>query len=538
MHFYIKGTKDYRSHLGGLITLIIYIVTIICAVIFSGELRIRNNPKISTASAIYNNPTKMFYPDNIFFMFSVSVNNIPFIDDKIYRVIGHIRSKVNGTESLVQKNVSLDICSNVFDEKYKYYDAIKHINLNNFYCISLDKNKNNGIDKDELYINEFWGNDGFQMLQIKIYNCNAIAEDKSECESNDIIQEKLKSPIITYYTLKNQIDTNNFQNPYVRGLEETYYYVSYKKFISVTEYLKHVQIHTDRGLIFNKEEITADNMVDSMTEFSEIEPEDGKIFTMSLQLTNKIDIYTRSYYKIQDLGADVGAIYGAMHMVFGILFQFYNTSKLFTNIINNFFLIKEDFKPLKREKKAFINLKTKFYNDLKLSITLKDKNSIHISHISNIENKNNEEYMKTNDPINNENIRNIKNNKLLEIDKDNENDDKINKKNFIEKILKNKKEEEKRTIRIDFSFIDRFFCLYIINICRNRVNRYSYYNLFYKGKDYIINVLDITNYLKYNHFLQMFFLINEKEKKELYDYISTPILSSNYVGARFEGDNQ
>ena len=36
----------------------------------------------------------------------------------------------------------------------------------------------------------------------------------------------------------------------------------------------------------------------------------------------------------------------------------------------------------------------------------------------------------------------------------------------------------------------------------------------------------------------MFFLINEKEKKELYDYISTPILSSNYVGARFEGDNQ
>ena len=175
VHFYIKGAKDYRSHFGGLITLIIYIVTIICAVIFSDELRIRNNPKISTASAIYNNPTKMLYPDNIFFMFSISVNNMPFIDDKIYRVIGHIRSKMNGTNVLEQKNISLDICSKVFDEKYKYYDAIKHINLSNFYCISLDKNKNNGVEKDDLYINEFWGNDGFQMLQIKIYNCNAIA---------------------------------------------------------------------------------------------------------------------------------------------------------------------------------------------------------------------------------------------------------------------------------------------------------------------------------------------------------------------------
>ena len=553
MHFYLKGYKDYRSHLGGLITLLIYAVTIICAIIFSNEFLIKGSPKVSTASPIYKNPSKIFYPDDIFFMFSITVNSIPFINEKIYRAIGHIRTKINGTELFIQKNLSLEICSNIFDEKYKYYEAIKHINLSNFYCISLDKNKNNGIEKEELFINEFWGNDGFQMLQIKIYNCTALATNKDECEPNDIIKEKLQSPIITYYTLKNYIDTNNYKNPYVRGLEETFYYVSYKKFISATEYLKHVQIHSDIGLLFNKEIINSDNTVYSMVEYSETDQEDGKIFTMSLQLTNKIDIYNRSYYKIQDLGADVGAIYGALHMIFAIIFQFYNTSKLFTNIINHFFLIKEDFKPLRREKQCFINLKTKFYNDLKLNITLEGKNSFSI----NYSNKNNEEYMKTNDPINNETMKrnSIKNDKLFKTVENtnyrnymnyNENDEKninrnnnyLEKKKFILNILKNKKEEEKKKIKINFSFVDRFICLYAINLCRNRVNRYSYYNLFYKGKDYIINVLDITNYLKYNHFLQMFFLINEKEKKELYDYISTPILSSNYVGARFEGDNQ
>ena len=74
-----------------------------------------------------------------------------------------------------------------------------------------------------------------------------------------------------------------------------------------------------------------------MIEFSETEQEDGKIFTMSIQLTNKIDIYSRTYNKLQDLGAQIGAVYGALHMVLAIIFQFYNNSKLFCDIINSFY---------------------------------------------------------------------------------------------------------------------------------------------------------------------------------------------------------
>ena len=542
INFYLNGNKYYRSHFGGLITLLIYVVTILCGVFFSDELFLKNKPKISTASAINNKPIKIYYPDNIFFMFTLTINSIPFIDEKIYRAIGHIRLKVNGTETLLQKNLSVEICSKVFNESYKYYKVIKHLNLSNYYCISIDPKKNGGIERDELFINEYWGNEGFQMLQIKIYNCTAIAENKSECELDNIIKDKLKSPIISYYTLNNQIDTNNYENPYVRGLEETFYYVSYKKFISVTEYLKLVQIHTDIGYLFHTEVMSEDNTVDSMTEFSENEPEDGKIFTISLQLSDKIEIYSRSYYKIQDLGADIGAIYGALHMVFALLFQFYNTSKFFTNVINKFFLIKEDFKPISREKKAFINLKTKFYNNLKLNISLQGKNTFSLE-------SQEDDYVKTNDPLNNPNIKsNIKSNKFFNLEENkkiniknekkinNDDNDKINKKFFYEKIIKRKKEEEKKRIKINFSCIDRFFCLYLIDLCRNRVKRYSYYNLYYKGKDYIIKVLDIDNYLRFNHFLNMFFLINGKEKKELYDYVNTPILSSNYVGPRFEAE--
>ena len=535
INFYLKGRRDFRSHLGGFFTLIIYAVAIICGIIYLKELLARINPKVSTSTMNYPNPKKVFYPEQTFFILGLTVDFMPFVNEKIYRPIAYISSKINGSETLKRQNISVEICDNVLKKEYKYYDVIKHLNLKNYYCISLNQSKY-GIDLSDLYVNEFWGNDGFQMLQIKIYNCSAIADDINECANNDIIKENLTSPIITYYTLKNNIDTNNYKNPFIRGLQEKFYYVSYKKFISVTQYLKHIEVHTDKGLLFSEEEINEDQTVDSMIEYSEADQEDGKIFTLSIQLTNKVEIYSRSYSKLPDIGAEIGAVYGALFMVLSFMFQLYNNSKLFCNIINKFFLIKEDFTPLSREKKAFINLQRKFFKDLNLIISLQQKSFV-IKHNSFNNTINNNNLSSLNDlnnsKKNNMNEDYIKTNESLKSPAPKETKEKKNK-NFLNNVLNKKKEEESKQIKIHFTYVDRFLCLYLIDLCRNKVNRYSYYNLFYKGKDYIINALDITNYLKYNNFLQMLFLINGKKTRELFDYVTTPILSTKYVGPRFE----
>ena len=535
INFYLKGRRDFRSHLGGFFTLIIYAVAIICGIIYLKELLARINPKVSTSTMNYPNPKKVFYPEQTFFILGLTVDFMPFVNEKIYRPIAYISSKINGSETLKRQNISVEICDNVLKKEYKYYDVIKHLNLKNYYCISLNQSKY-GIDLSDLYVNEFWGNDGFQMLQIKIYNCSAIADDINECANNDIIKENLTSPIITYYTLKNNIDTNNYKNPFIRGLQEKFYYVSYKKFISVTQYLKHIEVHTDKGLLFSEEEINEDQTVDSMIEYSEADQEDGKIFTLSIQLTNKVEIYSRSYSKLPDIGAEIGAVYGALFMVLSFMFQLYNNSKLFCNIINKFFLIKEDFTPLSRQKKAFINLQRKFFKDLNLIISLQQKSFV-IKHNSFNNTINNNNLSSLNDlnnsKKNNMNEDYIKTNESLKSPAPKETKEKKNK-NFLNNVLNKKKEEESKQIKIHFTYVDRFLCLYLIDLCRNKVNRYSYYNLFYKGKDYIINALDITNYLKYNNFLQMLFLINGKKTRELFDYVTTPILSTKYVGPRFE----
>ena len=540
INFYLKGFRDYRSHLGGFVTIVIYITTIICGIIFSKGLFTKTNPTVSTSTMNNPNPVNISYPSETFFILGLTVDSLPFVDEKIYRPMAYILKKSNGSEILSRQNLSIEICDKVITSEYKYYDVVKQLNLSNYYCISLNQSKY-GVNVKDLYVNEFWGNEGFQMLQIKFFNCVAVAENISECSNDDIIKEKLTSTIVTYYTLKNYVDTNNYKNPFVRGLQETFYYVSYKKFISVTQYLKNIEVHSDVGYLFSKEEIIKDHTVDSMIEYSETEQEEGKLFTMSIQLTNNIEIYSRSYFKLQDLGAEIGAVYGALHMVFAVLFGLYNNSKLFSSIINKFFLIKEEFTPLNREKKAFINLKKKFFKDLNLIISVQKKSfaishnsfsksfSNNLSNLTELNNNNNnkksnnimnEEYMKTSEGLNSPNLKD------KNIKKSNE--------QFLKQVLNKKKEEEQKKIKIHFTYVDRFLCLYLINLCRHKVNKYSYYNIFYKGKDYIIEALDITNYLKYNNFLQMFFLLNGKKTRELYDYVTTPILSTNYVGPRFE----
>ena len=105
MSFYIQGYRDFRSHLGGLVTIIIYASTVLCVYIFAQKLLIKSNPTVNTASAVYPNPTKIYYPDNFVFMFSVSIDSIPFIDERIYRAVGFIRYKGNNTEEVLKQNI-------------------------------------------------------------------------------------------------------------------------------------------------------------------------------------------------------------------------------------------------------------------------------------------------------------------------------------------------------------------------------------------------------------------------------------------------
>ena len=71
INFYLEGYKDYRSKLGGFITLVIYVITVVCGILFSKNLLIRDSPSVSTTSANYPIHQKSFIP-TILFLFWAS----------------------------------------------------------------------------------------------------------------------------------------------------------------------------------------------------------------------------------------------------------------------------------------------------------------------------------------------------------------------------------------------------------------------------------------------------------------------------------
>ena len=147
INFYLKGYNnrynDYRSILGGFVTIIIYVVTITCGVIFSKELFQKINPTVSTSTMNNPNPQKILYPNKTFFMLGLTIDFIPFVDERIYRIAGFMTTKINGSETLLRQNLSVEICDKVLNKEYVYFDVIKHLNLSNFYCISLNQSEYN-----------------------------------------------------------------------------------------------------------------------------------------------------------------------------------------------------------------------------------------------------------------------------------------------------------------------------------------------------------------------------------------------------------
>ena len=71
------------------------------------------------------------------------------------------------------------------------------LELDGYYCFS--RNQPN-VKPEDLYINEFWGNNGFQMLQIKFYDCVNTTE-KQDCASTEVIDEYLHLTDLSLYKL-------------------------------------------------------------------------------------------------------------------------------------------------------------------------------------------------------------------------------------------------------------------------------------------------------------------------------------------------
>lgn len=95
------------------------------------------------------------------------------------------------------------------------------MNLKKFYCISDFQN-----DWNIIGLKDFWGATGFQMIQVKLYECKA--ENKG-CADETSKSNKLSSSRVVFYSNQYLVETRDHQNPFSELIKNDFFLSNYKK---------------------------------------------------------------------------------------------------------------------------------------------------------------------------------------------------------------------------------------------------------------------------------------------------------------------
>jgi hypothetical protein len=334
------------------------------------------------------------------------------------------------------------------------------------------------------------------MIQIRFSECQNTTNN-TNCKSHDEIIKYLNYTTLSIYIVDNYVSTQNYKKPFAKGLKEYFFYITPTHTLSLTQYIHHVIVKSDDGLIFttNKKQnaFQLHDMINHDISYRNSE----SFIDFSFQLRNFIVDYSRKYYKFQELIAQVGGVFSCLNLLTILILRFYTRNVYFEYLINNHFEVRLN--EFRQKNNIIINSK-RFYSKEKLT------------------------------PNSNKNDKNIQKNK----EKEDEDTNNINTGMNIGLTKNNQKEKRKQ---LKLSFFDKLILINLFPKC-SLSKKSGIDEVFKKGKEYIMEYIDIISYLKNTHSGQMRskLILNEDQKK-IFDYIFKPILSKSFLGTRYNNNN-
>ena len=490
----IKNQLHYHTFFGGFLTVILVIISITTIIFFSKELFKKTSPSVNLSTESLMNPPKLNYFNNFEFLIGIQNDSyITEINENIFNVKGILFKTIINESGIfnLKNDINLTSCD-IALSKSENKEIYSTLNLKGYYCIS-------NIQKNEVYLNENWGHNNFTMIQIKFIDCD---NKTGNCKNKEEINNYLNSADLSFFIINNLVSTKNYKNPFKKNLKEFSLKISQNYKVSITQYLKHIRVESDDGILYN-----LNNYKDSFTlgEFKHdilFERDSSTFLTLSIQLDNTFQKYQRKYYKLQELAAQVGGVVNICFVISSLILKSYEKNSFFEFLINNFFEVRLD------DVQKIIKLKNyrKNLHDKKININENIKNSIN----NNISiNTNNNTHFSNSYSNNNMNYQNEFNKNVI--------NDKNNK--------------------IEFSFFDKLFLLKAAPKFSN-AKKQKIDEIYLKGINYIMTNIDVISFLKRNHISEMESkLLITNEQKKIFEYITKPILSLSFLGSRYNLQN-
>ena len=309
MKIKIENNETYKSRSGGLIT-IFYFLFLFNALIFNGsDIIIRKKPNILFNHEKEDDTSFNLSSENFAFSL-INQTHLATIEDFEKKFTFHLEvfndysngidfNRTNYKILQCEKNVLEKMRNNLRGEK-KYW------------C--LEKNKHILMNGTYLIVN-------YTSIRLNISYCDNERDNKTNCISKKETKKNLP------YLFMNIIFDDPLIDHYSNEQFKENYYVenvlsNNNTFARTTFYFKKIVYDTDFGWFLTRNETKTKNAFDYSVNSPISDPDTNTIFSILIVNSNSIEMYQRSYIKLQKIFSTIGGYITISNILFGIICKY------------------------------------------------------------------------------------------------------------------------------------------------------------------------------------------------------------------------
>lgn len=363
----IDNRNVYKSLLGGVFSIFIVVISIAASISFGWSIIYKTNFTVSLSRDRELNALLNLANGFPFMLTLVKRGSVPIPELERYVnftfISNNIQLKNNTTVKTLTYLKSKSCEAIAFNGLSKdFLEVASPKNLSYYSCLS----KNQTMD-----IYGTIGSTNFKYLAVLINKC--VNGTEIICKSNEDINNLLKNIFISIYFKDTYFANNNYTNPeqffanmFTIPITNTVYKRQYI-------YFKNIDFVSDYGLLFEDKHKVSTYQLDSMYAdlyfTNDAAFSDSTVAEMTVSIKNIKDVYSRSYYKLQNLAADLGGVLKVILMIFIFLNMWISEPILNNKIFDSLFVF-----PLPESKSKN---KSKNHDIFKLEVTEKAKGNIY-----------------------------------------------------------------------------------------------------------------------------------------------------------------
>ncbi|MCQ2818367.1 MAG: hypothetical protein MJ252_13960 [archaeon] len=339
-YLFVNSKYSYSTKVGFVCSIIVAMVYLGFFIFFVNMLLSREHftaftTIISPDEVIQN---KNFTPDNFYFTIGVEdpITYEYILDDSIFTIEGsYITSTTEDDGSFTKGFYPLDLvrCSEIKDDTEIVRQMFYKKTIDNLLCVRNLNHNIQGTFVDREY----------NFFLFKLFVCKNTTENGNKCKSQETINYYFKKGTFFQVEFTNSlVDFNNFEQPVAQGNGEVYTYINLDSFTEIHEFLRIVEFRNDKSFFFGEIEKSRYVKQDHSNVMKGGPSDDNQILAFQWKMAPDIEVHTREYMKIFDVGSYLSAVIAVVSNVTPIIGVIYVKSAYENSIIEEIFKIKPD----------------------------------------------------------------------------------------------------------------------------------------------------------------------------------------------------